>query len=133
MSKKLRLQIGAMMVVAALAYMVLQGAHNFSSYFLTVKTYRAEMTKLGQQTVRVQGTMLSKSVHYDPRSASLRFTLASGGAALPVVYQGQMPDEHFRNAGAIAKGHMGANGVFDATKLEIQCPDHYAPAGGQAS
>nr|WP_275107345.1 cytochrome c maturation protein CcmE [Sulfobacillus harzensis] len=127
------MQIGAMFVVGALAYMVLQGAHNFSSYFVTVKTYRAESAKFGQQTVRVQGTLLSKTVHYNPHTATLRFSLVSGGATLPVLYRGAMPNEQFHNAGAIAKGHMGRDGVFDATKLEIQCPDHYAPAKGGRS
>lgn len=130
MSKTLRLQIGAMVIVAALAYIVLQGAHNFSSYFVTVKTYHAKMAKFGRGTVRVQGTMLSKTVHYDPKTGSLHFTLESGGISLPVTYRGAIPNEHFHNAGAIAKGHMGSHGSFEATKLEIQCPDHYAPASG---
>lgn len=132
-SKKIRLQIGALVILSALAYMVLQGAHNFSSYFVTVQAYRANIAKFGRETVRVQGTLLSKSVHYNPTSATLRFTMTSGHSTLPVIYQGAMPNEQFKDASAIAKGHM-VDGVFRAEKLEIQCPDHYAPAkGGHAS
>ncbi len=133
MSKKLRLQIGALAIVSALVYMVLQGAHNFSSYFVTVKTFQANPAKYGHQTVRVQGTLLSRTAHYNAARATLKFTMVSGRAALRVVYHGPMPNERFQDASAIAKGHLGPHGVFDANKLEIQCPDHYAPSKGGAS
>jgi len=133
MSKKLRLQLGAFVILAALVYLVLQGAHNFSSYFVTVNAYRADMSQLAHQTVRVQGTLLASSVKYDPATATLRFTIASNGKILPVVYHGPMPNEQFQDASAICKGQMGPNGVFECQKLEIQCPDHYTPASGSST
>lgn len=129
----MRLQVGALAIVAALVYMVLQGAHNFSSYFVTVQAYQANLARFRHQVIRVQGTMLARSVHYDAAQATLRFTLASGGDQLPVVYRGPMPNEHFRQAQAIVKGRLGTDGTFMAQKLEVQCPDHYAPAKGSRS
>lgn len=121
----MRLQIGAVVIVAAFIYLAFQGAHNFSSYFVTVQSYRRQIAVLAHKRVRVQGTLLSKSVHYDAAHSSLSFTLMSHGQTLPVVYQGAMPNERFRNAGAIVEGEMGPHGVFQATKLMIQCPNHY--------
>lgn len=126
----MRLQVGALAIVAALVYMVLQGAHNFSSYFVTVQAYHANLARFCNQVIRVQGTMLAHSVHYDPARGTLQFTLASGGERLPVVYHGPMPNEHFSQAQAIVKGRLGPHGTFMAQKLEVQCPDHYAPAKG---
>lgn len=128
MSKKLRLQLGAFVILSALVYVALQGAHNFSTYFVTVKQYRTEMARLSHQTVRVQGTLLDKSVRYDAAQATLFFTITSAGSKLPVVYRGAMPNERFSNASAIVKGRMDSRGVFRAQKLEVQCPNHYAPA-----
>lgn len=126
--KRVRYQMGVFVIVASLAYMLLQGAHNFSSYFVSVKVYRAHLAKFRDQTIRVQGLLESNSVRYNPHKAVLSFVLADGSSAIAVMYRGAMPNERFRNADAIVKGRMGPQGVFDAQKLEIQCPNHYAPA-----
>ncbi|PSR24076.1 MAG: cytochrome C biogenesis protein CcmE [Sulfobacillus acidophilus] len=128
MPKITRLQLSVVVIVAVLVYMMIQGVHNFSSYFVTVRTYRAHLGQLRTQNVRVEGTVLARSVRYNPEDGSLRFTLTSGSEQLNVLYRGMMPDERFRDAHAIVKGKMGANGFFYAQKLEIQCPDHYAPS-----
>lgn len=133
MSRTLKYQAGALVIVASLSYMVLQGAHNFSNYFVTVPTFLANPAKYGGQTVRVQGVLQSRSVSYNAQNATLRFLLKGGSAGLWVKYRGAMPNERFRNADAIVKGRMGAGGVFEAQKLEIQCPDHYGPAQGHGA
>lgn len=129
-SRKIRFQIGAMVIMASLTYMLLQGADNFSSYFVTVQSFRANLAKFGHRTIRVQGALAAQSVHYQARTGTLLFTLHQGSSTMAVRYQGAMPNERFRNAGAIVKGHLGRNGVFEADKLEIQCPNHYGPSKG---
>lgn len=131
MSKKIRIQLGAFFILAALVYMGLQGAHNFTSYFVNVKTFQQRVAMLEQHSVRVQGTLLSRSVHYDAAHDTLSFTLTAQGATLPVVYRGAMPNEQFKNARAIVEGHE-SGGVFHATKLMIQCPNHYVPPSPNA-
>jgi cytochrome c-type biogenesis protein CcmE len=128
MNKKLRIQIGGFAILAAFGYIVLQGAHNFSNYFLTVGQYRHDMTRFSHDAVRVQGTMQAQSVHYNRAKSLLTFTLVYNGQSLPIIYEGPLPNEQFRDANAIVKGRMGSHGVFDAQKLEIQCPDHYSAA-----
>ena len=128
MTNKLRMQVGAFVIMGALAYLGFQGAHNFSNYFVTVSQYRHQMRRLAGMDVRVQGMLYAQSVHYDAATSTLRFRLVSNGESLPILYHGSMPNEQFKNASAIVKGQMGSNGVFVAQKLEIQCPNHYAPA-----
>lgn len=126
MTKKLRLQIGTLVVLAALVYIVLQGS-NLSSYFIPVNQYRHQYSKYADEIVRVQGTLLSSSVKFNAAHSSLRFTLESKGVSMPILYRGPMPNEQFKNASAIVQGRL-VNGVFDAKKLMVQCPDHYAAA-----
>ncbi len=133
MSKIVRFQVSLVVIIAALVYMMVQGVHNFSSYFVTVQAYRAHLSQFKSQEVRVQGSLLARSVRYDPETGALRFTLTSGSQHLRVLYRGVIPNERFRDANAIVKGRIGASGVFDAQKLEIQCPDHYGPQGGTNS
>lgn len=128
MSKKTRLQVGALVIVAALAFIVLQGSHNFTQYFVSVRQYRTHYAQYAGQVLRVEGTMLSRSVHYDAATSTLHFMLTSQGQSLPVEYQGPMPSEQFQNADAIVEGKLNAQGVFVAQKLMVKCPDHYTPA-----
>lgn len=128
LSKKIRLQLGALVILSGLVYIGLQSSHNFSSYFVTVNKYRADFSQLKNKMLRVQGTMDSQSVRYSASTSTLLFTLSSHGQALPVVYHGPMPNERFKNARAIVEGKMGSHGDFVARKLMIQCPNHYVPA-----
>lgn len=128
MTKKVRLQIGALAILSSLVYIGLEGAHNFSSYFVTVNAYRAHMGQFADKTFRVQGTLLASSVRYNEATTTLSFTLQAKGQSLPVVYRGAMPNEQFKNADAIVEGKIGSNGVFQASKLMIQCPNHYVAA-----
>lgn len=127
MTKKVRLQIGTLVILAALVYIVLQGSH-FSNYFVPVNQFRSQISRYDNQVVKVQGTLLSSTVKYNAANSTLRFNLEAKGQTLPILYQGPMPDEQFKNASAIVEGKMGSNGVFDAQKLMIQCPDHYSAA-----
>lgn len=133
MFNKMRLEVGAFAIMASVTYLALQGSHNFSNYFVTVRAFRADPARFHHQTLRVQGTIAPASVRYNHHTATLSFDLTQGRAQLPVVYRGAMPNERFHNVQAIVKGHMGPAGTFKADKLEIQCPDHYAPAQGVQS
>lgn len=125
MPKKLRLQVGAVVILAALVFLGMQGAHNFSQYFVPVSQYKTQFSRFAGQVVRVEGTLRSRSVHYNSSTETLTFMLVSGKYQMPVKYVGPMPTEQFKNASAIVEGQMGSGGVFVAQKLLIKCPDHY--------
>jgi cytochrome c-type biogenesis protein CcmE len=125
MSKKLRLELGAVVIMAALAYLATVGAHSFSQYFVPVSQFDQQASKFAGQVVQVQGKLLASTVHYDVATETMRFTLASGRYRLPVKYVGPVPTEQYQNASAIVQGRLGPGGVFMAKQIMIQCPDHY--------
>jgi cytochrome c-type biogenesis protein CcmE len=135
MTRRLRLQIGTVVILAALVYLGIMAAHNFSQYFVPVSQYRSQYASFAHKTLRVQGRLLASTVHYDPATEVLTFVLASGHARLAVRYVGSMPSEEFANANAIVEGSMGQHGVFMAKQLLIQCPDHIqaVPSGTKTS
>lgn len=122
-----RTRFSVVAILLALGYMVTQGIKNFSNYFVTVGALDRQPQAYFHRTVRVQGTLLADTVHYDAARGLLTFVLASGQARIHVQYQGPPPDERFLNQGAIVRGHLQSVHVFLANKLEIQCPNHYAP------
>lgn len=131
MSDRVRFGVAAGAILLALAYFVTQGARNFSNYFVTVKQFQADPAKYRGQVLRVQGKLLAGTVRYNPARSLLRFTIESGGSRLAVAYVGSLPNEQFRDASAIVKGRLAPNGVFEAQKLMVQCPDHYSAAPTQ--
>jgi cytochrome c-type biogenesis protein CcmE len=128
MSDRVRFGVAVVALLVALVYFVAEGARNFSNYFVTVKQFQADPAKYRGQVLRVQGRLLASTVRYNPARSLLRFTIASGGSRLAVAYVGSVPNEQFRDASAIVKGKLAPNGVFQAQKLMIQCPDHYSAA-----
>jgi cytochrome c-type biogenesis protein CcmE len=125
LSKKLRLQLGSLVILGALVYLGLQGAHSFSQYFIPVSQFDQQMSRFSGQVVQVQGRLVADSIRYDAAKQTLMFTLASGRYQLPVKYVGPVPTEQYVDASAIVEGELGPHGVFQARKLMIQCPDHY--------
>lgn len=126
-SKKLRIKIGAVLVLGALVYLGLQATKSFSQYFVPVAQYQNQLARFKGQIIRVQGRLLAQSVHYNPSTEVLTFLLASGGQTMRVRYVGALPTEEFKNAHAIVEGEMGKSGVFVAEKLMVQCPNHIVP------
>jgi cytochrome c-type biogenesis protein CcmE len=124
LSKKLRIKIGAVMILAALVYLGLQATKSYSQYFVPVSQYEAHLARFQGQIIRVQGKLLARSVHYNPSTEVLTFLLASGGRTMAVRYVGALPTEEFKDAHAIVEGQMGKGGVFNAEKLMVQCPNH---------
>ena len=125
---RVRLAVASVAVMVGIGYILMQTTQYFSTYFVTVREFRARPNAFGGRLVRVQGKLLGNSVHYNQAHDALTFSLTSGGIALPVQYRGALPNERFQNVNAIVKGRLTASGVFKADKLMIQCPNHYNSA-----
>ncbi len=129
MRRKPRLWIAAAIVVAALGFLLVNGLHQFTEYYLTIPQLQAKRTALGTSAVRVAGVVLGKSVVYDPAKEYLSFTMRGGSRDLKVVYHGPEPDTFGApDVQAIADGHLLKNGTFLAQSLLMKCPSHYQPA-----
>jgi cytochrome c-type biogenesis protein CcmE len=59
--------------------------------------------------------------------AQVAFVLHQGATTLNVVYSGSdpLPDTFKDNAQALADGHLGSDGVFQATKIQAKCASKY--------
>lgn len=58
---------------------------------------------------------------------TIRFSVTDGGASVPVVFTGMLPDLFAENQGMVGTGRY-VNGVFEATEILAKHDEDYMPA-----
>ncbi|WP_419807032.1 cytochrome c maturation protein CcmE [Terriglobus sp.] len=115
-------------IVGVVLWLAISGASDAKSYYVTI----GEMQKLGNKAytrnLRVAGNVKPGSIHRAGTHAD--FVLLELGKELPVQYNGtEPPPDTFKDdAQALAMGHLGRDGVFQANQLQAKCASKYAPA-----
>ncbi|HLG98409.1 MAG TPA: cytochrome c maturation protein CcmE [Bryobacteraceae bacterium] len=121
-----------LVVVGVLAWLALGGVSESKTYYKTI----SEVQKMGDQAqvkrVRVDGYVVPGSIvrngaqvsfimHQDPAKR------AQDTTRLKVVYSGidPLPDTFKDDAQAMADGKLGADGVFQANKIQAKCASKY--------
>ncbi|WP_414900405.1 cytochrome c maturation protein CcmE [Sphingomonas flavalba] len=91
----------------------------------------ADIARLGGvppgQAMRLGGMVADKSIVREPDGVTIRFTVADGGATVPVRYTGIVPDLFKENSGVVADGRFGTDGVFDADTILAKHDERYMP------
>ncbi len=57
----------------------------------------------------------------------MRFTVTDTAQSIPVVYKGILPDLFKEGKGCVAKGRVGADGVFYADQVLAKHDENYMP------
>jgi len=141
--------VGGFLMSAAFILLIVASLKGNTQYYLTIDELVSG--KAGRESnLRISGVVLGDTIHYDPTSLTLSFTVANipgdnkdiekaGGLAqvlhdaamdpnvakLQVVYQGERPDLLKNEAQAIMTGSLGSDGVFYAQELLLKCPSRY--------
>jgi cytochrome c-type biogenesis protein CcmE len=150
---KMKFMIGGLLIIAAVVYLIVSSLQSSGQYFLTVQELQAKGSAMLGRDVRVSGAVMGDTIQYDPKTLTLRFTVANvpgdqkvidqqGGLAavlhqavinpkaehLQVVYVGVKPDLLRNEAQAIMTGKLGQDGTFTASELLLKCPTKYQDA-----
>lgn len=147
MRVRARFIIGAGLIVAAVAYLIVAAIENTSEYYMTVDEVAARETTLEGQTLRVAGRVKPGTIQWDPVKLRLKFGMvaipnasksglkpvrASDHALFTVICKGEpKPDMFAPGRDVIVQGRLGANGVVNATEVMTSCPSKYRPKQGQ--
>jgi cytochrome c-type biogenesis protein CcmE len=148
---RLKFIIGGLLILAAIVYLIVSSTQASAQYFLTVQELQAKGSN--GRDVRVSGAIIGDTIQYDPKTLTLKFTIANvpgdnkevekeGGLAavlhaavldtnrprMQVVYNGPKPDLLRNEAQAIMTGQLDNNGVFHASELLLKCPTKYQDA-----
>lgn len=95
-------------------------------YFYTPSQIEAGDAPTGY-SFRIGGLVEKGSVHRDPASLAVRFTLTDGAAEVTVFYDGILPDLFREGQGIIAIGQLQPDGLFKATQVLAKHDENYMP------
>ncbi len=157
-SPKIKFLIGGLLILVAVAYLIISSTKASAEYFMTVDEIKAQQSTIVNQNIRVSGAVIGDTITYDPKTLTLKFTVAhvsgdnaeiekEGGLAavlhtavidpqrnkLEVIYVGVKPDLMRNEAQAIMTGHLDSEGIFHADELLLKCPTKYEDAVPQQS
>jgi cytochrome c-type biogenesis protein CcmE len=124
---KTYLKFGILMVliVGSLVWLAVGGVKDTKTYYKTIP----ELEKMGPtaqgQRMRVAGDIQPGTIR--KTEAGVSFVLHQGPQTLRVLYSGSdpLPDTFRDNAQALADGHLGSDGSFQASKIQAKCASKY--------
>lgn len=127
MGKSRRFIIGAVIIVAALSYLIYGGMQQAMVYFSTPSELNQQPGTVQGKFLRVGGMVLTGSLQKNVKALTYRFQLTDGVASIPVYYKGVPPDLFREGTGAVVEGRFGEDGVFRATTIMAKHSEEYAP------
>ncbi|MBE2269837.1 MAG: cytochrome c maturation protein CcmE [Anaerolinea sp.] len=139
--------IGGLLILGAVVYLMISGTVSGARFFISVDELLSKPDYAGQ-TVRITGAVLGDTITYDPETLTIEFTIANiqepysdlalalnhavndpDAQRLAVRVENEvMPDLLQHEAQAILTGSLDANGVFQATELNLKCPSRFTEA-----
>ncbi len=137
--RRKRALIVGLVVAVALGYLGFQAFMGAATYYLSVGELLARGNAAYGEQVRLMGKVVDGSVVKTPETNTIQFTVADkdGGASVPAVYSGVVPDAFKQGADVVLEGALTPGGTFEASNLLVKCPSKYeakeqtAPAEGR--
>ncbi|UGY13155.1 cytochrome c maturation protein CcmE [Bradyrhizobium septentrionale] len=118
--------IGCALVVLAIAAGLVLNALRDSIVFFSTPSMVAEKHLGPGKRFRLGGLVEQGSLKRGDNLA-VTFTVADGGATLPVAYKGILPDLFREGQGVVAEGALDADGVFRADTVLAKHDETYMP------
>ena len=121
------LKFGLLMtvIVGSLVWLAVGGVADTKTYYKTIPELQQMGKEAQNHKLRVGGEVQPGSIVKN--AAETSFVLHQGATTLNVVYSGSdpLPDTFRDNAQALADGRLGADGVFQANKIQAKCASKY--------
>lgn len=124
-----RFIVGAVVIAAAVSYLVYAGIRTTSQYYFEIDEFLEARTQHEGEDLRVKGWVRDGSMKWDARTNDLVFELArkDGADPVPVAYNGILPDMFSEGREVVVEGHYGA-GSLAAKQIMTSCPSKYEAA-----
>src|SRR5262245_63884941 len=101
-----RFIIGAVLIAAAVSYLVYAGIRTTSMYYFEMDEFLAQRTAHAGQDMRVKGWVRHGSIKWDARANDLAFEIArqDDSDGVPVSYRGILPDMFAEGREVVVEG-----------------------------
>jgi cytochrome c-type biogenesis protein CcmE len=124
--RRIQVVAATVLAVGALAYLVVSGMQGTMVFYYTVSEVLEEGSDLGDTPLRMAGKVVPGTIEVSSTDHLDRtFVIHEGGKRIPVAYRGVAPDTLVDDADAVVEGHLGPDGVFQATFVMAKCPSKY--------
>lgn len=112
-------------LLGAIGYVLVRQLGGASIYYYNVDEAVAERSDLGDQPIRIQGTVVGEPVEGDDET--IRFALAFQGASVEVRHAGTEPPPLF-DAGvpSVVEGRFAPDGTFVSERIVIKHSEQYS-------
>ena len=127
-AKTLRFVIGFCLIGAAVVVLIARANRSNMVYYVTVSELLAKGGG-SHPGLRVAGKVVPGTVQR--QQMNLQFQMTDGKAAIPIRYQGVVPDTFTEDGEVVVEGRYVSGGTFEATFLMAKCPSKYEAAPGQ--
>jgi cytochrome c-type biogenesis protein CcmE len=127
-----RFVVGALLVGAAVSYLVYAGIRTTSMYYFELDEFLARRDAHVGEDLRVKGWVRQGTMRWEPRTNALTFELGREGATepgIPVAYRGLLPDMFAEGREVVVEGRYD-EGAFTARQILTSCPSKYEPEVG---
>ena len=124
--QRLVLVLLALSAVIGAALLAMWGLQDRAAYFYTPADIVAGEAAEGR-AMRLGGMVEIGSIEQGEDGITTRFVVEDGGARVPVVYRGILPDLFREGSGVVAEGVMGPGGTFVADNILAKHDERYMP------
>ncbi|HYA20471.1 MAG TPA: cytochrome c maturation protein CcmE [Burkholderiales bacterium] len=76
---------------------------------------------------RIGGLVVPGSLKREVDGFTVQFIVTDTAYSIPVSYRGTLPDLFREGKGVVAQGHLGPNGVFQASEVLAKHDENYMP------
>jgi len=127
--RRLKFLILSLGIVGVMAFLLVVGITSSGGfvYYLTVSEFVEDGAENGAN-FRINGKVQPGSIERLAGGSRVRFVMVEGVAALPVDYEGIIPDTFVDEADVVVHGALEADGTFHADQLLAKCPSKYEAA-----
>ena len=124
-----RFVVGAVLIAAAVSYLVYAGIRTTSMYYFDMDEFLANRDAHVGETMRVKGWVRKDSMRWDPRTNRLDFALGRPDESAPVSvsYHGILPDMFAEGREVVVEGRY-QDGSLAARQIMTSCPSKYEAA-----
>jgi cytochrome c-type biogenesis protein CcmE len=122
--------VGASVIIAGVAGLIVSGVRETGVYFLTPTELVARTQadpSFHDVGLKVGAHVVPGSVRRTPGGRTIDFRVSDGAHEFPVTYTGLIPDTFTdaSNIEVIVEGKYGRDGVFHATEVLAKCGSRY--------
>ena len=122
--KRAAIVVGVLAAVGVAVGLVLNAFNSNLVFFYTPTQVASKEAPQGR-TFRVGGLVEAGSVTRD--GVTVRFVVTDTAKAVPVKYEGVLPDLFKEGKGVVAQGQLGADGTFVAREVLAKHDENYMP------